>query len=208
MAPAHDGKAGTVILKSVQGRCGGLFERSVVFPDGAERFADTRTKPARDHGESVEHIFLSGRLHLLLIQGLAVAAIDGFQAQNVLGSEARDGAFEGGGASGAHADLVGYLRRQARVGGLVHESQGLLNALVGDQAQERRLLQLHSKALAQCSIENRIAGGVGEIGEHDGVFFRKRRFAIDEQLPGGGDHQEEENGSSGDPCPRPGLFHL
>ena len=106
------------------------------------------TKTFRIKRDAEDCVFLSACLHLLFIEGLAIAAIDGLQAQNVLSSEARDRAIKCGGAARTCADLPGYLRSQARIGRLVHEAKGLLDPLVGDQAEERRLFQLHRQALA------------------------------------------------------------
>ena len=38
---------------------------------------------------------------------------------------------------------------------LAHHLQGLLDLLIGDNAQERRLFQLHGKPLPQRAVENR-----------------------------------------------------
>ena len=60
----------------------------------------------------------------------------------------------------------------ARVRRLLHHLQRLLNAFFGEQPQERRLFQLHFKTLAQRAVKNGVAGGIGEISKHHGVFFR------------------------------------
>jgi hypothetical protein len=41
------------------------------------------------------------------------------------------------------------------------------------QVQKGRLLQLRRKPLPQRAVEDRIARGVGELGENDGVFLGK-----------------------------------
>ena len=57
------------------------------------------------------------------------------------------------------------------------------DALVRDQAEERRLLELHRESLSQRVVEHRIAGRVGEIGEHDRVLVGQRRgtAAVDQR---------------------------
>ena len=52
-----------------------------------------------------------------------------------------------------------------RVGAMAHQPQRLTDALIRDQAEERRLLQLHRQTLPQGVVEHRVAGGVHEIGE-------------------------------------------
>ena len=45
-----------------------------------------------------------------------------------------------------------------------------MDALIRNKAEKRGLFKLRCQALAKRLIEDWIAGGVGEIGEHDGVF--------------------------------------
>ena len=54
-----------------------------------------------------------------------------------------------------------------------HQRERPLDTLVGDQAKERRLLQLDRKPFSERSVEYCIASRVGEISENDGVFFRQ-----------------------------------
>jgi hypothetical protein len=54
--------------------------------------------------------------------------------------------------------------------GLAHQGESLRDTLVGNEAEKWRLLQLRGKALAQGVIEDRVAGGVSEVGQDDGVF--------------------------------------
>ena len=76
-----------------------------------------------------------------------------------------------GRTGGALADFAGQLAREPRVLGLRHQGQRLRHALIGEQVQKRRLLQLRRQPLPQRAVEHRIARGVREIGEHDGVFL-------------------------------------
>ena len=67
--------------------------------------------------------------------------------------------------------------------GLAHERQGLRDALIRNQAQKRRLLQLRRKSLPQRAVKNGIAGGVGEVGQNDGVFFGELgRVSMQEEI--------------------------
>ena len=78
---------------------------------------------------------------------------------------------------------------QSRIRRLVHQRQRSSDAFVGDEAEERRLLELHRESLSQRIVEHRIAGRVGELGEHDRVLVgqRRRTAAIDHARDGGGD---------------------
>ena len=57
---------------------------------------------------------------------------------------------------------------------LAHQLQGLAHALIGNEAEERRLLELDGQALAQGVVKNGVTGFVGEVGEDDGVRFAER----------------------------------
>ena len=67
--------------------------------------------------------------------------------------------------------------------GLRHQRQRLRDALIRNQAQKRRLLQLRRKPLPQRAVKNRIAGSVGEVGQNDRVFFGElRRTTMQEEV--------------------------
>ena len=104
-------------------------------------------------------------------QLIAIVAVHGFQADDVLRAQAGDGAFDGGGAGGALADVASEIVSEAGVFWLRHEGERLRDALVGEQVQERGLFQLRREALAKRAIEDGVAGGVDEVGEDDGIFF-------------------------------------
>jgi hypothetical protein len=53
---------------------------------------------------------------------------------------------------------------QARIFWPGHQDKRIRDAIVRDQTQKGRLLQLRGKPLPKCSIENRITRCVGEIG--------------------------------------------
>ena len=69
------------------------------------------------------------------------------------------------------ADFSGYVVGDAFVGGLAHESQGLANSRFRNDVQVRRLLQLHGQRLFERAVEDRVAGGIDEVGEQDAVFL-------------------------------------
>ena len=63
--------------------------------------------------------------------------------------------------------------RQPRVRRLAHQAQRLLDALLGDEAEERRLFELYRQPLAKRPVEHRVAGRVREIGEDNRVLVRE-----------------------------------
>ena len=65
----------------------------------------------------------------------------------------------------------------------------LSDTVVRHEAEERRLLELHRESLSERTVEHRVAGRVGELGEYDGVLVgeRRRTAAIDHARDSGGD---------------------
>ena len=119
-----------------------LLERGAMLLDGGERFSDPRSKPDGDLAQRLEHIFLARRLHLLLVEDVAGAAARCAKAQHVLGPDGRDRTFQHGCARRPLADFTGYRGRQRCGRRLSHQRQDVLNPLVGDKTEERRLLKL------------------------------------------------------------------
>ena len=68
---------------------------------------------------------------------------------------------------------MGQLACEPGIFRLRHQSQRLRHTLVRKQAQKRRLLQLCRQPLPQRTVEDRIARGVGELGENDAVLLRE-----------------------------------
>ncbi len=66
---------------------------------------------------------------------------------------------------------MGQLACKPGIFRLRHQSQRLRHTLVRKQAQKRRLLQLCRQPLPQRAVEDRIASGVGELGEDDAVLL-------------------------------------
>jgi hypothetical protein len=90
----------------------------------------------------------------------------------------RDRAIEDGRAAGSLANLACDIESELSAGLLAHHGQGLLDALIGDEAQEWRLFELDGETLAEGAVEDRIAGRVCEVGEDDRVFGGKRRGMV------------------------------
>src|ERR1017187_8965940 len=91
-------------LQGVERRRGGFGQRSIVLLDRGLRFADPSPEFAGDSSESIQHVFFLCRLHLLLIEEVAGAAVRGAQSQYVLASDQGNRAIQYSGAPGPFAD--------------------------------------------------------------------------------------------------------
>jgi len=60
--------------------------------------------------------------------------------------------------------------RQPGVFRLGHQDERLSDALVGDEIQKWRLLQLSGEALTESTIKDGFTSGVGKVSEDDGIF--------------------------------------
>jgi hypothetical protein len=56
---------------------------------------------------------------------------------------------------------------------MAHQLQRLIHLAVGDRVEKGRLPKLYREPLPQGVVEDRVARGVGEVGEDDGVFVGK-----------------------------------
>jgi hypothetical protein len=90
-----------------------------------------------------------------------------------LRAESRDGTVQSRFDVFAFAEFTSQIAGNALVRRTAHELEGFADLLVRIDRQKGRLLELDSKGLLQCSIKNRVAGGVDEVGEDDGVFVGK-----------------------------------
>ena len=159
--------SGAVRLERLEGWRASFLERTIVLLDGGQRFADPGSEGAGGATQGVEDVLLARRLHLFLGQDVAAAAALGAQSQHVLRAEAGDRALEHRAAAEAFAGLAGHRAGQWGVGGMAHQPQRLADALVRDEAEKGRLLQLHCQALSQGVVEHRVAGGVHEISDNE-----------------------------------------
>ena len=167
--------SGAVGLQRFERRRRRFRERRRVFLDGGERFSNSRSKTRRNLTECAQDLFFPCRLRLLVGEDVAGRAVLRAQAEDVLTAERRDRSFQDGGAAGPDAHALRNVGSQSRIRRLVHQRQRSSDALVGDEAEERRLLKLHRESLSQRIVEHRIAGRVGELGEHDRVLVGQRR---------------------------------
>src|SRR5262249_56219318 len=61
------------------------------------------------------------------------------------------------------ADFPGDVGREASVGRLAHQGEGLLDLPFGQDIQVGRLLQVHCQGLFEGAVEHSIASGVDEV---------------------------------------------
>lgn len=86
-------------------------------------------------------------------QGVTCAAIHGIQTYNVCVLEFRNRAINYGGACRALAQVARDGRRQSFVGSAAHQFQSVVNFFIRQDAEERRLRQLHGQALLECVVK-------------------------------------------------------
>ncbi len=103
-------------------------------------------------------------MYLLGVEDLAAVAVGCPQAEDVLVAESRYGAFDDRCAAQPLANVAAQYRGEPHVSGLTHQREYGTNALVGDEAEEGRLLELHDHALAQRAVEYGLTGEVREVG--------------------------------------------
>ena len=68
-----------------------------------------------------------------------------------------------------------YLASDALIGRTAHQMQRFSYFAIGQNIEEGRLSEFDAERLLERVIEDRVAGGVGEVGEHDRVFLGERR---------------------------------
>ncbi len=59
-----------------------------------------------------------------------------------------------------------------------HQLQRLADFAVGKNVEEGGLFEIDGQRLLQGAVEDRVAGGVDEVGEDDSVFLGERRSFV------------------------------
>src|SRR5438477_5324913 len=104
--------------------------------DCGERLTDSGPEFIDDLTQCIQNVLLLRGLYLFLIKDVSGAAVLRAQTQNVLASEAGNGAFKDSGTPGPLANFPSELRGQPRIRLLAHETQCLLDPLVGDETED------------------------------------------------------------------------
>src|SRR5215467_11687900 len=117
-----------------------------------------------DLAQRHQDVFLSGSLRLLIVEDVSGSAVPATQAQYIVVPEWRNCSFQYGSASGTFADLSRESGRKPHLCRLAHEAERLLDALLRNQAEERRLLQLYGQSVAKRPVKYRIASAIDKVG--------------------------------------------
>lgn len=100
-----------------------------MFLDRGKRFADAGPESPGNLAESIQHVFFSCGLHLLLVKDVSSAARLGTKSDDILTPQAGDRASQDRRAAKALADVLRKLGRQSRVRRLPHQTQRLPDTL-------------------------------------------------------------------------------
>jgi len=122
------------------------------------------------------------------------------QAEDVLTAERRDRPFQDGRARGPDAHPLRDFRSQSRIRRHVHQRQRSSDALVGHEAEERRLLQLHGQSLSQCFVEHGVPRPIREVGQDDSVVLGKSRGRLEIEIRRGEQRQHPYGGGKTRVC--------
>ena len=139
---------------------------------------------------------LPGRFHLLARHHVAGLRVDRFEREDVVASERCDRAGEQRLQLLALRDFARDRARDRLVGRALHQPQGVAHAFVRKHLQERRLLERDRQRHLQRAVEHRLAGGVREVGQHDGVVRGQRLIAAPRQEERNGDDAERHDGGN------------
>lgn len=172
-------------------RCGCLDGR-IKLQHRIQRFAQFLSQSGGRPAHGVEHFFLLPRLLLLLRQRISGRAVHRLQSNHVIPSQTRNRARDIGFASDSLAKVARYSGRKPRIRRLIHQAKRLPHALLGDDAEERRLFKLHVQTLPERVVKNLIASRVAEIAKNDRVGCTQRLHLLSAGQPHGNGQAEDE----------------
>ena len=180
-------------LEGVERPGGRPLDRRVVFLDRGQRLAKSAPQLPGGGSERLQHVVFARRLHLLLLDGVAGPAVRGVERDDVALAELRNRAGDHRFARGTFADLARNRRCDFFIRAPAHQPQHPLQPLLRQDAQERRLPQLNFERFLQRFVEDRLAGAVGEIGEHDRIALAEGARAVRGRIDGdGGDGRQDD----------------
>ena len=131
-------------LKCFEQWCSGLLDRCVELLNRTQRFAQLLSEICGPAAQSIEDLFLAYRLHLLLCQRIARGTVHRSEPNHVIVSQICNRAPNVSLASRTLTEVPRNFGGKTCLVGLTHEAQSLLDLLVRDEAEERRLFELHS----------------------------------------------------------------
>ena len=163
-----------VRLQGVERGRGGLLERCRVLLHGRKRFADACPELCREPAEDAQHVFFPRGLELFLVEQVAGRAVLRAQAEDVLRAQAGNRSADDRSAGGALANIARHIVGHGPGLRTAHQLQCPADAIVGNDAEKRRLPELDRKSLPERFIEHWIASPVGEVGQNDRVLVGQR----------------------------------
>ncbi len=170
-------------------RC--LDQRHAVLAERLSRFAEPLPDARGRQLERRQHALPAGRLLERAAERFARLAGDGFDADRIARTEGRDRPGQQHRRPFAPADLERqraddpFVRRTARA------AEGRPDGVLRQNAQERRLLQVHRQRQPQRVVENPVRGRVLHVGQ-------QHRIAVGEHQRGRLPRQEDRAGKAGD----------
>ena len=182
-------------LERCERRSRRLIDRLVHLFDRRQRFPEPLPHHRGGGSDGREHLFLAGRRHLLARQDVTRLAVLGRQRDGEAGAELGDVAEHDRLDPLALADLARDAGGDRRVRRPAHERQRLAHALVRDDVEEGRFLELERERLLERAVEHRVARRVAEVGDQDLVALGER-LAPAAQLPEGEPGEAEEHEGS------------
>jgi len=136
--------------------------------------------------------------------------VEYFQRQHVVAAEAGNRAGNGRLEVFADRHLARDLAGDALVGRTFHQPQRLLHPIVRKYLEEGRLLERDREGDFECAVEERLAGGVDEVREDDGVEVgeRRRRGAAGQRCQERTERDQQHQDSGNAHPPRAGPERL
>ena len=144
-----------------------------------------------------QNLFFAFGFDLLVAERIAGNAIYSLQSDGIVASKSSDRAQQHGFAGGALADLPGDVFGEMCVGGFAHEAKLLIHFCIGKNVEEWRLFQVSGKGLFERAVEDGVSGGVGEIGENDGVGFAEFGRAMRNEIRTDSDGSDQDDYNDG-----------
>jgi hypothetical protein len=152
-------------------RSGNFLQRLVKLLNRRHRLAQATAQLVGAQTQSIQHLLLARGLLLHLRQRVAGGGVDRLQRNHIFAPQRRDGPGEHGLNLRALANFPANVAGQTCLWRFAHQLQRLLHLGIGNDVEIGRLAQAHRQRLLESIVEDRITGGVGEVGKEDGILF-------------------------------------
>ena len=172
---SHHGLSSQAVgLEGIKRRRGGFFNRRIVLLHRAERFAELTTQLCCCLRRVLSKLAPYPCRDFLLGEGFSAATVHRFETQDILAPKSCNRAVEHSRTPCPLTNLSGNVQRESHIRRLTHKPKRLLDALVRNETEERRLFELHGQPLPESPVEYRVARCVREIGQDNGVLLSQR----------------------------------